>query len=1117
VRKTGPAAISRVRVPRVAADVPIPAGPAIRFSSKEAARDPRFMKVMDRLQKSAAKTKKHPSASRKASEAQAAALPPANEKLAGAQSKQVDTMNQAEAGKPQPDSFLTLMRAEIQKAMPKSLGDTEKFMQGGKKDELKGAMSGNVEKQKTEAAGGIKSAASQAPDPAAVPGKEVTPLPAEPAAAAPPAPGASEAMPAPKSDTEVSLQQSKVDADKQLIDANVTPEQLTKANDPRFSAVLTAKGAVATQADSAPQKYRANEQKTLSQAANSAVADEKKGLAAFLGVKGLSIAKVKSRQQLAKEKDEAARKKVAADIENIYKKTKESVEKKLSSLETDVSTLFDQGMEAALKKMTDYIDDRMFKWKLVRYGSSLGLLWLKDKLLGLPDEVNVFYDAGRKIFSQELDRLIVEIAKLVENRLKEAKDEITKGQKEIGDYVKSLPQNLQAVGKAAEKEMAGKFDELRQSVDDKKNDLAQNLAQRYKEAHDKASEKLKEMQDENKSLVTRLKETLGEVVKALREFKERIMGMLKKGKEAIDLIVADPIGFLKNLLNAIKKGVNQFVDNIWEHLKAGFMAWLFGSLAATGVAIPKDLSLPSILQLVLDVLGLTYDKIRGKVVKVIGERNVMLLEKAFELVKALITGGPAKLWEMIKEYLGNLKEMVVSAIQDWVVTTVIKAAITKLVSMFNPVGAIVQAILAIYNTVMFFIERINQILDFVEAIVSSVFNIATGAIGTAANWIEKALARTIPLIIGFLARLLGLTGLTEKIVGIIKKIQSKVDEALDKVIGKIVGGIKKLVGAGKAAVGKIVQWWKKETKIPGDEETHRFYIDGDESSADPKVASSPRRLDDFIKSMESDPTVTGNAAKAKAIAAIKPESKKLKDELAALRKLGKNASDAAKKPHIDKMEAAYSEIGKHLAVLLKGSDEGTDKSPFSLEWPKPAWDEYRPLYLLNKGSEKAPIWKITAKTPTGAIQKNVVYTYNPDRQKNADGLGPGKAPSDLKKLGIQGSYRIDKGSKVGPLSTESTPGGGKINSLLEKYGWSASAEDMDGDHVKEIQFGGKDDYKNLWPLKASINRGAGSKLSKAKIQYSTTNVTVDWLKRVTLSKKEVKKGKFTFKISKVNA
>jgi len=850
VRASAPAAPTK-RVPSLTA-VPATAGPVIKLNNLEASQDPRFKKVMDKLEKSANKARTHPAAAKKAAEAQAAANPPTNEKMAGAKVNQVETMKAAETGKPDSGSFLTLLRSEIQKVMPKDLGGTEKFMKGEDKQQLNTAMAGNVNKQKDEASGGIKAASNQSPDTGKIPEIAVTPLPSEPALSQPPAIGGAEAMPAKKSESEISLQQSKQDVNQSLAEAEVSPQQLHKANDPRFSAVLASKAAVEKQADIAPQQYRAAEQKAISQSAAKAGADEQKGLAGFQKAKGVSAGSVKARQLDAKAKEEAERKKVADTIEGIYKKTREEVDKKLASLETDVSARFDKGIETALKKMTDYIDDRMFKWKLARYGSSLGLLWLKDKLLGLPDEVNVFYEAGRKLFAQELDRVITDIARLVETRLQEAKDAIAKGQKEISVYVQGLPKNLQAVGKAAEKEMTGRFDELRQGVDDKKNDLAQNLAQRYKEAHDKAGEKLKEMQSENKGLLTSLKEKLGEVLKVLRDFKERIMGMLKKGKAAIDLIVADPIGFLKNLLAALQQGFNQFVDNIWTHLKKGFMSWLFGSLAKAGIEIPSDLTLPSILKLVLGVLGITYEKMRAKAVKILGPTSVTVIEKVAGYVGALIKGGPAALWEMVKEDLGDLKKMVIDAIQDWLITTLIKKAVTKIVSMFNPVGAIVQAIIMIYDVVMFVVNKAAQLLDFVEAVVSSIAEIASGAVGRAANWIENSLGKLVPVLIGLLASLIGLDGISEKIREFILKVQDRVDKAIDKVIGKVVETVKKMFGAVKAGAGKVLEWWKqkKPFKTAGGA-NHDIYFTGDEKKPIPMVASKDpkpieHKLNEFL-------------------------------------------------------------------------------------------------------------------------------------------------------------------------------------------------------------------------------------------------------------------------------
>jgi hypothetical protein len=62
-----------------------------------------------------------------------------------------------------------------------------------------------------------------------------------------------------------------------------------------------------------------------------------------------------------------------------------------------------------------------------------------------------------------------------------------------------------------------------------------------------------------------------------------------------------------------------------------------------------------------------------------------------------------------------------------------------------------------------------------------------------------------------------------------------------------------------------------------------------------------------------------------------------------------------------------------------------------------------------------------------------------------------------------------------------TPGGGKVLDALAPYGFVASKEGLDGDHVREIQFGGVDVLGNLWPLDAGTNRGAGSILQLGDI------------------------------------
>ncbi|HKV11212.1 MAG TPA: hypothetical protein VJ725_23930 [Thermoanaerobaculia bacterium] len=755
--------------------------------------DPRFRKVQEQLKAGAAKTKAHPPARKKAGDAAAAAKGPPNERLAAGKAKQVDKIKEAKEGKPEPSSFLEMLRAEIAKVMPKTLGQTENFDQTAQ--QVKGGLKSNVSQQTATSKQDVAGASNQAPAPTgeAKTGGEVPkePTPGTPAVNGP------EGMPAPKSDADVSLQDSKQDTDAQMKEAEVTPQQLQKANDPRFSAVLDAKSQVARQADAGPAKYRASEKATLNAAAAGAQAESRRGAATLVGVRSGSNNRVLTRQQQQKAADEKKRLDVVAQIEAIFAQTKSKVDQKLESLDTEVGAMFDQGTEAALNAMTTFVNARIRRYKIDRYLSIpvVGAArWIRDQFLGLPDEVNAFYEQGRQLFQSRMDALVVRVAALVERRLKEAKDEVARGQAAIKKLVAEQSPALQKQLQETVQNVTERFSELERGIEDKKNQLAQSLAQKYKEGFDKANEALKKIQDENKGFVQAFVEKLGEVIKALLEFKAKLMAILRKGMETIKLIIADPLGFLSNLIAAVKGGIQAFVGNIWTHLKKGFMTWLFGALAGAGVEIPSDLSLPSILKLVLGVLGITYDRMRAKAVRLIGERNVKIIEKLVEYIRTLISGGPAALWEKVKEDLSNLKAMVIDAIQNWLIETVVKQAVAKIVSMFNPAGAIVQAIIAIYNIVMFVVEKAQQIMAFVEAVVNSVHAIATGAIGGAISWIEQALARTIPIVIGFLARLIGLGGISQKIKEFITKVQSKVDAAIDKAIAKIVAFVKKMFG-----------------------------------------------------------------------------------------------------------------------------------------------------------------------------------------------------------------------------------------------------------------------------------------------------------------------------------
>ena len=515
------------------------------------------------------------------------------------------------------------------------------------------------------------------------------------------------------------------------------------------------------------------------------------------------------------------------------------------------------------------------------------------------------------------------------------------------------------------------------------------------------------------------------------------------------------------------------------------------------------------------MLGLTPERIRERVVRLIGERNMAIIEGVWGAVKLLIDGGPAALWEKIKEYVGNLKDMLVDAIQEWVVTKIIQAAVTKLVSMFNPVGAIIQAIIAIYNTVMFFVERINQILEFVEAVVNSVDKIARGAIGDAASWIEKALARTIPVIISFLARLIGLGGVSEKVKGFILKLQTKVEGAIDKVIEKILGGIKKIAGAvfgaGKAAVAAVFEWWKKKMKVGKGKNTHTLYFRGEQGKAKLYIESTPRILRDYVADLRGDVDYQG-ADQLKILKRIDNRIDDIEDDQDKL-------TIANDRNHVHvaanlgvKISNSFEYIGKQLGDLFEGDTYGTETDPIDIDWPGPKSSQYRVLYFGGRlPDSRLPKSQTVMRVIHDKGQKdetgNPVKKYTPHGSDNQ--------LKDGKTIGITPEFRLTEGTVVGPLTQEGTSSGDKLQRRIEPYGYNSKQDGLELDHVREIQFGGReqnDKVGNLWPLEQSRNSSKGPTLAGASVEYPRGHTTTIRTLKLVKNDDVKQRKKFFFRV-----
>ncbi len=265
---------------------------------------------------------------------------------------------------------------------------------------------------------------------------------------------------------------------------------------------------------------------------------------------------------------------------------------------------------------------------------------------------------------------------------------------------------------------------------------------------------------------------------------------IKKTGSAIKSILKNPLPFIGNLVKAAKLGFVNFGENFLTHLKAGLLDWLTGSLP--GIYIPQSFALVEIAKFALSVLGLTWENIRAKLVKVVGEPAVKAMEVGFTIVVKLVKEGPAAAWEEIKSQLANLKDMVIGGITDFVVETVVQKAIPKLIAMFIPGAGFISAIVSIYETIMVFVNKIAKIIQVVTAFIDSIVAIAGGAITAAAKRVETILAGLLSLAINFLAGFIGLGKVADKIMGVINKVRAPIDKAIDWLINWIVTMAKKL-------------------------------------------------------------------------------------------------------------------------------------------------------------------------------------------------------------------------------------------------------------------------------------------------------------------------------------
>ena len=745
-----------------------------------------------------------PPAEEQVGEAREAVKEPTAETEARAGDQLVGALGERPAPSPEIEALCTKIRTAINKKRPPDEDSLVEAKPAEMAKQAGGEMNASVEGDAQRVQGQYDELKTP---PAGAPQKEAQPMDAPPGPAAPPKLDAAAAAPDGVPAEKVSLDADVAAGEAKIEEAGMNSEPAKLVDSGPIAEARAASGELAEAAKRDPKEVLAEQQGVLASAEADMAKLQAAALAALQSGRTETTGGGRAQQQEMVGSEEEMRTRAAKDAQTLFDGAQKRVNDLLTPLPTTAMAKWDAGVKVLSTEFEQHLA-RVKSWIDERHKSTV--LEVVDYFTGLPDWVKENYDQAEKTFGDGVCKLIREISSEVNGVIAACEAIIDDSRTQIGAVFAALPAELQGWAAEQQAQFGERLNGLAEKAQKTKADFTKDLANKAAQAVQEVREKIHALREAAKGLLGKLADAVNAFLEDPAKF--IIDGLLKlvgiepgafwalvnRIGEAIDAIAADPMSFANNLMAALGKGFQQFFDNIGQHLLKGLLEWLFSGLGSVGVQLPADTSLKSIVTFFLQLMGLSWANIRKILAKHIGEKNVALIEKAWELISMLIEKGPEGIFEMVKEQLdpANLLSMVLEAATQFLIEALIKAVTPRIIGLFNPAGAILQAIEAIYRVLSWIFGNAARIFSLVETIVNGVTDLIAGNIGGMATAVEGALARLIAPVIDFLAGYLGLGDLPEKIADIIRGFQARVLGIVDQVIGFLAKKAKALLGLG---------------------------------------------------------------------------------------------------------------------------------------------------------------------------------------------------------------------------------------------------------------------------------------------------------------------------------
>lgn len=550
--------------------------------------------------------------------------------------------------------------------------------------------------------------------------------------------------------------------------------------------------------------------------------------------------------------EEQTRERVAGEAQAIFDGAQGRVHDLLRSTKETATRRWDAGigvLATAFRQRLKRVED----WVKERHGGTFGgVTSTLDDIFGLPIWVPLEYTLAERAFGKGVCALLREISTEVNGVILACDQIIADARTAIDDLYAPLDGDLREWAEAERAAFQARLDGLATEVGETRRSLTEDLTERAAQSVDEVRAEVHALREAAKGLIGRVIDAIAEFVEDPLKFIVngllRLVGIpppsfwavVARIADVIWDIVDDPLGFAGNLLSALGEGFQRFVDHLADHLREGLVEWLFSGLGAVDVEIPRDFSLQSVITFFLQLMGITWDRVRTLLARHVGEENVALLERAYEIVASLIEMGPAGVFELIREHLDpqRILSMVVEAAVDFLVEALVSQVTARVLLLFNPVGAIAQAVEAIYRVLKWIFQNAARIFSLVETVVGGIADLLAGNTARMAEAVEGALARLVAPVIDFFADYLSLGDLPDKIADVIRRMQTWVEGILDRVIGAIAGQARRLLAAlgiggeeapGPEAEGDGAAVHDREypTEVGEEDHTLRAHADGD--------------------------------------------------------------------------------------------------------------------------------------------------------------------------------------------------------------------------------------------------------------------------------------------------